>query len=108
MLTPVGRVAQIDVEEGDRPTVVKQRLQEATGVPAADMKLRLCGSNQMVMIDTISNIKVGSCGVTHGAPRRVRSQQRAPLTLLLALLSPPAAVQEVDAGIPLPQSFNYS
>lgn len=57
------------MEEGDRPSVVKQRLQKAIGVPAADMKLRLCGHNQMVMIDTVSNIKVGSCGVTQGAAR---------------------------------------
>ena len=57
------------MEEGDRPTVVKQRLQEAIGIPASDMKLRLCGHNQMVMIDTASNIKVGSCGVTQGTAK---------------------------------------
>ena len=63
--------------EGDRPSVVKQRLQEAIGIPASDMKLRLCGHNQMVMIDTASNIKVGSCGVTQGAARRERGQRPA-------------------------------
>jgi hypothetical protein len=55
------------MEEGDSTTAIKQRLQQATGVPAAEMKLRLGGYNQMVMIDTASNIRVGSCGVTQGA-----------------------------------------
>ena len=55
------------MEEGDSSTAIKERLQRATGVPAADIKLRLGGYNQMVMIDKASNIRVGSCGVTQGA-----------------------------------------
>ena len=72
-LTRADCAAQIDVDEGDRPSVVKQRLEKAIGVPAADMKLRLSGHNQMVMVDTASNIKVGSCGVTQGAQRHARA-----------------------------------
>ena len=87
--------------------MVKQRLQEAIGIPASDMKLRLCGHNQMVMIDTASNIKVGSCGVTQGAAR-ARARGAASATgLLTPVLLRLAAVQEVDTGIPLPQSFKF-
>jgi hypothetical protein len=55
------------MEEGDSSTAVKQRLQQATGVPASEMKIRLGGYNQMVMIDTTTNIRVGTCGMTQGA-----------------------------------------
>ena len=67
MAAPRACVPQIELEEGDSSSLVKQRLQAATGVPATDMKIRLGGYNQMVMIDTASNIRVGTSGITKGA-----------------------------------------
>lgn len=38
--------AQINLEDGDGLDVVKSQLTAALGIPATDMKLRLCGRNQ--------------------------------------------------------------
>jgi len=46
---------------------VKRKLERVTGIPAAEMKVRLGGYNQMVMLDTTTNVRVGTCGVTRGA-----------------------------------------
>lgn len=46
--------------------MIKQRLERELGIPAKDMKLRVSGSG-LVMIDTASNIRVGSAGTTQGA-----------------------------------------
>ncbi len=72
------RRAQIDVDEHDSVNVVKRKLQAAVGIPASDMKIRLGGYNQFVMIDTTTNIRVGTCGLTTGAPHHARlpSQQK--------------------------------
>ena len=55
------------MEEEDNVAELKRKLEQAVGIPAADMKIRLGGYNQFVMIDTTSNIRVGSCGLTQGA-----------------------------------------
>ena len=96
------------MEEGDSATRIKERLAAATGVPAKDMKLRMGGYNQMVMIDTASNIRVGTCGVTQGercargGARRCAQHLRPPEASRRARR---AAVQEYDNGAPTPESF---
>ena len=60
---------QVALEEEENVAELKRKLEQAVGVPASDMKIRLGGYNQFVMIDTTSNIRVGSCGVTKGAQR---------------------------------------
>ena len=94
------------MEEGDSSTLIKQRLQAATGVPAKDIKLRMGGYNQMVMIDTASNIRVGTCGVTQGercgALHGCRLPRCPPEAFCCARR---AAVQECDGEAPIPESF---
>jgi len=58
---------QINLEEHDKMSEVKRKLERVTGIPAAEMKVRLGGYNQMVMLDTTTNVRVGTCGVTRGA-----------------------------------------
>ena len=57
------------MEDDDDVRILKTRLQQKLGnaIPVSDMKIRLGGYNQFVMIDTASNIRVGTSGVTVGA-----------------------------------------
>jgi len=66
----VGPLCQVDLEEEEDVSELKRKLAQAVPVPVCDMKIRLGGYNQFVMIDTASNIRVGSTGVTMGASRR--------------------------------------
>jgi hypothetical protein len=63
----------VALEEEENVAELKRKLEQAVGVPASDMKIRLGGYNQFVMIDTASNIRVGSCGLTKGAQRTGRT-----------------------------------
>ena len=70
------RRVQVPLEATENKTVLKERLSALTGIPVADMKIRI-SANQVVMIDTQSNILVGSTGVSAGAV-----PQRTPCILL--------------------------
>lgn len=83
--------------------VVKRKLQAATGIPASNMKIRLGGYNQFVMIDTTSNIRVGSSGITSGALLRAFAPAGANVTD-----SPPACAQPSTRWTPASCSPSHS
>ncbi|MEW5300149.1 MAG: hypothetical protein WDW36_003101 [Sanguina aurantia] len=59
-----GQSVMIDVESGSSMLVVKQQLEQATGVPVQFQKVMLAGIGQMVMADKRSNIGFTHCGST--------------------------------------------
>lgn len=94
------------MEEEDNVAELKRKLEQAVGIPAADMKIRLGGYNQFVMIDTTSNIRVGSCGLTQGAqgPGAGRRNTNRHGTHPLPLSLPAVHLAQPDAAR-FPESF---
>lgn len=64
---PAGTQFQIELDDGESKTSVKNKIERATGLPAGAQKLMLGAFSQLVVADKRApGLRFGTCGTTEG------------------------------------------
>ncbi|KAK3245009.1 NEDD8 protein [Cymbomonas tetramitiformis] len=56
---------EVDLDENDTNVIIKRKVEQVTGIPVKNQKLRFGGLDQLYVGDDRTNIKFSSCGATN-------------------------------------------